>query len=354
MLTIGIDAHKHTFAIAVVDPSGRLMAHAQLARADATSTAVLAFVAVHGPVAQVGLEGTGTYGRQLAQDLVARGTPVFEVPGASTARERGRSRGRAREKTDATDALAIARVVLRDHEHLPRVGIDGIGLQCHLLTEHRQNLLQERGRLVNQLYAQIDGSGEELRPRFRSRNNRRQLRALTTVSLEGLAPIPQLRHGIIKQLAELVLALDDAAAGFTHQLEALAPRVAPHLLPIPGCGALTATRIIAEAGHADRFTTAARFGAYSGAAPIEASSGTQTRHRLSRRGNRQLNSALHIIAVTQRRWHPLGQTFLTKKLAQGKTRKEALRSLKRQLANVVFRALKQDAVLWPQMRIPQT
>jgi transposase len=318
-----------------------------MARADATGAAVLAFAAPHGPVAQIGLEGTGTYGRQLAQDLVARGNAVFEVPGASTARERARSRGRSREKTDATDALAIARVVLRDHEHLPRIGEEGVGLQCHLLTEHRQNLLQERGRLVNQLYAHIDGTGEELRPMFRSRNNRRHLRALATIALDGLAPIPQLRHSIIKQLAGLVLALDDAIASLTRQLEALAPRIAPHLLAIPGCAALTATKIIGEAGHADRFATAARFGAYAGAAPIETSSGVNTRHRLSRRGNRQLNCALHIIAVTQRRWHAIGQTFLAKKSDEGKTRKAALRSLKRQLANVVFRALKHDAALWP-------
>lgn len=89
----------------------------------------------------------------------------------------------------------------------------------------------------------------------------------------------------------------------------------------------------------------ARFGAYAGVAPLEASSGANRRHRLSRRGNRQLNCALHVIAVTQRRWHPIGQEYLARKTAEGKTRKEALRSLKRQLANAVFRALHQDAAL---------
>lgn len=345
MLTIGIDAHKHQFSVAVIDLTGRLLRSAQWRRETLTAGALLATFADDPSARQWGIEGTGTYGRQLAQALLQRGEVVFEVPGSSTARERRRSRGRAAEKSDTTDAVAIARVVLRDREHLPRVVPEGAGLQCRLLTEHRQNLIQERNRLLNQLYAHVDGAGIEIRPLFRSRNNRRHLRELATLSCDGLTTLEQIRGQILRQLATLILSLDHAITMLTNQLEQLAPRLAPQLLSIPGCGALTATKILAEAGSADRFATAARFGAYAGVAPLEASSGANRRQRLSRRGNRQLNCALHVIAVTQRRWHRIGQDFLAKKTAEGKTRKEALRSLKRQLANVVLRALRHDAVL---------
>jgi transposase len=291
---------------------------------------------------QWGIEGAGAYGRGLAQALVAAGERVLEVPGLATAHERRRSRGREREKTDATDALAIARVVLRDADRLPPIMPDGQALECRLLTEQRRNLIGERTRLLNQLYAQLDGAGYPTRPLFRARNHRGALRALLTLAPSDASALAALRARLVAQLAQLVLDLDAHITTLTAALEALAPRVAPHLLAIPGCGALTATAILGEAGDVDRFPTEARFGAYAGVAPIAASSGERVRHRLSRRGNRQLNAALHVIAVTQRRWHPLGQAYLTRKVAEGKSPKEALRSLKRQLANVVFRALKAD------------
>lgn len=149
MRTVGIDAHKHVFTVAIVDDRGTVTQVDTVDRNAATPDRLLASVAELPTPRQWGIEGSGMYGRQVAQALVASGETVFEVPGSCTAMERRRSRGREAEKTDVTDAVAIARVVLRDHQRLPRVTADGAPTQCRLLTEHRQNLLQERSRLLN-------------------------------------------------------------------------------------------------------------------------------------------------------------------------------------------------------------
>jgi transposase len=347
MLTVGIDAHKHQMVVALVDPTGRVLGSRRFTKNAAALPDVcrwLRTLTPHGAVLRWGIEGSGTYGRVLAQDLVATGDPVFEVPGLSTAAERQRSRGREREKTDVTDAVAIARVVLRDADRLPRLQPDGAAYQCRLLSEHRDNLIHERTRLLNQLYAHLAQQMPMNRPLFRCRNHRTLLAALATAPLPA-APLAATRTRVIRQLAALIREVDVAVADLTAQLVALAPRVAPTLLRIPGCAALTATKLLGEAGAVGRFASPARFAAYAGAAPLEASSGDRRRHRLSRRGNRQLNCALHTIAVTQRRWHPIGRAYIARKLSEGKSRREALRCLKRHLANVVYRALKTDQEL---------
>lgn len=341
MYCIGIDAHKRQFSAALVDGTGACLTIHTYPRQGTAATTLIAQLPDAATPRVWGIEGSGSYGRHLAQALLACGERVVEVPGGATANERRRSRGREAEKTDATDALAIARTVLRDVDRLPPVVPEGSAAQCRLLTEHRENLLHLRTRALNQLYAQLDGAGTQLdRPLFRTRNHRRYLQALVDAVAPPNDVLAATRQTIIRQLGQLILELDAQIFVLTRELEALAPVVASALLQIPGCAALSATKILAEAGPIARFATAARFAAYAGVAPREASSGERRRHRLSRRGNRQLNCALHVIAVTQRRWHPIGKDYLTRKLAEGKSRKEALRSLKRQLANVVYRALR--------------
>jgi transposase len=347
MLTVGIDAHKRQVVIALVDATGRVLGSRRLTKSDAALPYVTQWLSATAPGATAlrwGIEGSGTYGRQLAQALVAAGYTVFEVPGLSTSAERHRSRGREREKTDVTDAVAIGRVVLRDADRLPRVQPDGAAYQCRLLSEHRDNLIHERTRLLNQLYAHLAQQMPMSRPVFRSRNHRQLLSELANAPLPT-DPLAVTRTLVVRQLAALIHEVDVAVADLTAQLVELAPRVAPTLLRIPGCAALTATKLLGEAGAVARFASPARFAAYAGTAPLEASSGDRRRHRLSRRGNRQLNCALHTIAVTQRRWHPIGRAFIARKLSEGKSRREALRSLKRHLANVVYRALIADRQL---------
>lgn len=350
MLTVGVDSHKQWYVAVLADATGRPVADKVVPASSEGVEALIAWahgVGTDGQLVQWGIEGSGGYGRRLAQCLVATADHVYEVPAIATARERGGGLGRHREKTDRTDALAIARITLREAGRLPKLAPAGEAYQCKLLGEHRENLVLARTRAVNQLYAHLVPFGPLPRPLFRAKNHRGKLAALAAAPLQTDDPELAARALIIQQLARQILALDADIQELTQRLQALAPQVAGSLLAIPGLGELTAAKIAGEVGDVRRFATAAKFAAYAGVAPLEASSGERRRHRLNRRGNRQLNRALHTVAVTQRRWHRIGREFLARAEARGKTRKEALRSLKRQLANVVFRLLQRDAARAP-------
>ena len=127
------------------------------------------------------------------------------------------------------------------------------------------------------------------------------------------------------------------------EISALVAERAGPLLAIPGCGPLTAAKLIGEVGDVSRFASAAKLAMHAGVAPIPASSGARHRYRLNRHGNRQLNAALHRIAVTQGRWHPEARIYLARKQECGKSRREAVRALKRHLASVVYRAMRSMA-----------
>jgi transposase len=142
-----------------------------------------------------------------------------------------------------------------------------------------------------------------------------------------------------------IRSLTRAIAGLDRELERRTMQTAPALLELPGCGAVTAAKLLAEIGPIDRFKTDAQLARHSGVAPLEASSGRIQRHRLDRGGNRQLNAALYRIAITQARYHPDARAYLERKRAEGKSRREAIRCLKRLLVRVVFNTLKASPTL---------
>jgi len=346
MLTIGVDSHKGSYTAVAVDSVASERAAMRVANTPAGRAELLAWATVLEPQAgarQWGIEGSGMYGRPLAESLGGAGETVFEVPGLATSRERSGALGARRQKNDHSDALAVARITLRDSSRLPRVFQGGEPNRCKLLTEHRDNLVLQRTRLLNQLHAHIALIDEAAMPGVSANRARRTIAAWAAGGLKITDPLRSTQAQIVQQLAQLVVTYDRMIQQLTDQLAALAAAAAPALVSMRGVGALTAAKIIGEAGDVRRFATPARFASYAGVAPLETSSGERCRHRLSRRGNRQLNRAIHMIAVTQRRWEPRAQEYLQRKLLEGKTRKEALRSLKRHLANVVFRLIKEAA-----------
>jgi transposase len=345
MLTLGVDSHKHTYVAAAIDVTGRSLAKLTVPVTAAGRARLAQWAHALTPEAEArqwGIEGSGSYGRPLAQALALAGETVFEVPGIATARERHRSLGSQRQKSDATDALAVARVALRDADRLPRVRPSGEAYRCKLLTEHRDNLVLQRTGAINQLHVHV-AALETIAPAALSAGRSRQtIRLWATRPFETTDPILAVHATILHQLAHFIQELDRAITVMTRQLVVLTASLAPRLLALRGVRALTAAKILGEAGEMARFPTAAHFASYAGVAPIEASSGDRRRHRLSRRGNRQLNRAIHMIAVTQRRWHPEARAYVARKITAGKTKKEALRGLKRHLANVIFRLLRAD------------
>ena len=156
-------------------------------------------------------------------------------------------------------------------------------------------------------------------------------------------PTVQVRIG--RELVARCRALGRSIRELEQELALLTARTAPSLLELPGCGVLCAAKLLCEIGPIERFRTDAQLARHGGVAPLEASSGRRRRHRLDRGGNRQLNCALHRIAVTQARMHPPARAYLERKQSEGKSRREAIRCLKRQLARVVFNTLRASPTL---------
>jgi transposase len=331
MTVIGIDTHKHSLAACAVDERGAPRAELTFANTPAGHRALAAWAARLDPAARVGIEGSATYGAALAGCLLGAGFGGWEVPPQLTRRERIRTRRAG--KSDPADALAIARVALAELEQPPVRRADA-SRELQLLVEAREDLVAEATRVRNRLHADLlvlvpGHAGSLVGPR----------------ALERLARQLARRSGLHAELArDRLRALRRLSAEVDRLQARIAARVAGHpLLAVPGVGALTAAELLGEVGDVRRLRSADAFAALAGVAPIPASSGTVQRMRLNRGGNRQLNRALYGVAITQARHHPAARAFLARKRAEGKSRREALRCLKRHLARIIYRALARGA-----------
>jgi transposase len=247
-----------------------------------------------------------------------------------------------RGKSDLIDALAIARAALREPLLDSPRPEEGRLRELKLLVDHRDDLVDERRRCQQRLRWHL----HELDPALRV-----PLGALDrTVWLKRLSHQLTRRHQttqvrIARQLLARCRSLSRSIGELDRELHAQTTALAPRLLELPGCAALTAAKLLCEIGPIDRFRSDAQLARHAGVAPLDASSGKHQRHRLDRGGNRQLNCALHRIAVTQGRVHPPAKAYLERKQSEGKSRREALRCLKRQLARSVYTTLKSEPLL---------
>ncbi|HEY5155537.1 MAG TPA: IS110 family transposase [Acidimicrobiales bacterium] len=335
MVTIGIDTHKATLAVCAVDEVGREIAVTTLANDPRGHRGILAWAVSLGPDRRFGIEGSGSFGAALAQLLLGAGEAVFEVPATLTDRERRHLRRRG--KSDPADALAIARVVLREptlHRVMPATVADDL----KLLVAARDELQAERTRIANRLHADLlvlaPGYGEQIPNLIAARH----LAAVSRLLGRSDAVRTQLARNRLTRLR----ALDREIAVLEGQLSDLVVASGSSLPRLPGVGVLLAAKILGETGDVRRFRSEAAFAAITGTAPIPASSGQTQRHRLNRGGNRQLNRALHFMAIVQARAHPAARAYVSRRQAEGKTWREALRCLKRHLADVVYRTMLLD------------
>jgi transposase len=286
------------------------------------------------PERQWAVENAHGLGRHLAQWLIARGETVVDVRTTATARVRELSRG-GRRKNDVLDASAAASVAAAQGDASP-VRADDETTVFALLEERRANLAANRVRLVNQLHALLrDMIPGGARPALTAE-------AATTL-LRGFRPVSaaeRTRKELARELVREIRVVDARLVQIAGRMaEALRAR-GTRLLEVQGVGPVLAVRLLGRTGRPSRFPSAAAFASYAGVAPIEVSSGSRTRHRLSRSGDRQLNSALHLVAVTQVRMpHSVGLCYYNRKIAEGKTHNEAMRCLKRRLADHVWRLM---------------
>ena len=333
---IGVDPHKMSVTIEVVDTNERLLGSGRFATDQAGYAAMRSYVK-QWPERTWAVEGANGAGRPLAQRLVAAGEMVVDVPAKLAARVRLFDTGHNR-KTDALDAHSIAVVAVRT-TGLRVVVEDGELEALRMLTDRRDELAKHRVQTVNRLQRLLS----ELLPGQRKRDlSAAQAKTMlaTTKPRDIVGKIR--RRMAAEEIADLVT-LDAKLKKIKAELKAAVTERGSRLMDIYGVGPAGAARILADVGDVTRFADRNRFASWTGTAPLDASSGEQNRHRLSRAGNRRMNHVLHIAAIVQIRHDTEGRAYYRRKLATGKTPMEALRCLKRRLSDVVYRQLVADA-----------
>src|SRR5205809_4967319 len=233
--------------------------------------------------------------------------------------------------------MAVARVALRE-PNLPVARLEGKSRELKLLVDHREDLVGERTRIQNRLLwhlhelepgLQIAGGGWTRKVVLKE--VKRRLEAHQGV-------VSEIARELVERLAELTISVNQ----LQRRIEVLAGELAPSLVSLPGCAGLTAAKLLAETADVRRFHSSAAFAMHNGTAPIPVWSGNQQRHRLNRGGNRQLNVAMHRIAITQLSRPGPAKEYLAKRLAAGNTKTEAIRALKRRISDEVYRRLLRD------------
>jgi transposase len=335
VITIGIDPHKSSHTAVALDPSGRILGELRVPASRATPERFLRW-AKDWPERIWAVEGAAGLGHLLAQQLVAREETVLDVPATLAARVRLLGRGHGR-KTDGIDARSVA-TVAQSQPDLRRVGPENHSAVLRLLSDRRDELTQERRRVVNRLHRLLrdlrpGGAPTELSA-ARASELLGHIRPGAVVDLE--------RKAMARALVADLRRIDRALVENRTRCAAAVAASGTTLAAIFGISDVLAAKILGHVGDVSRFRSADRFASYTGTAPIEVSSGEVTRHRLSRRGNGSLNNALHLAARVQTMHAGPGRDHYERKLVEHKSSREALRSLKRQLAKVVYRHLVAD------------
>jgi len=332
MIVIGLDVHKQSVTAVAVDEAGRPLEEKVVS---VGSDELLGWAASLAAERLWAVEDCRQLTRWLERQLLSVGEELVRVPPKLTVPER--RAGRTRGKSDPIDALAIARAALREPDLSRPRPDERVYWELKLLVDHRDDLVDQRRRTQQRLrwhLHQLDPTFEvPLRMLGRFSHLERVRRWLARRE-------PELQVRLARELVSTIGQLNRTITALEQELEQRTAAIAPALLELPGCAAVTAAKLLAEIGPIDRFKTDAQLARHGGVAPLEASSGRTQRHRLDRGGNRQLNAALYRIAITQARYHAPARDYLERKRSEGKSKREALRCLKRQLVRVVFNTLK--------------
>jgi transposase len=334
MVTIGVDTHKRWHTAVVVDEQGRKLAE-RTVQATLAGHLELRAWAERWTERQWALEDCRHLSRRLEAELVRAGETVVRVPPKLMAGARRSSREPG--KSDPIDALAVARAALREPD-LPTARLDGVEREVRLLVDHRDDLVAERTRAQNRLRWHLHElmPGDEPKPRSLDRGTVLDGLDRRLAPLEGV--VARIARELVARIRELTRAID----ALEREIGRLVASLAPSLLALPGCAGLSAAKLVGETAGIGRFRSKEAFARHNGSAPVPVWSGNTTRHRLSRGGNRQLNVVLHRIAITQVRLGGPGRAYFERRLVLGNTKTEAIRALRRQISNEVFRRMRHD------------
>jgi transposase len=338
-IVIGVDAHKNTHtAVAVdagtgaeidrIDVKARIKGHDRLVVWARKLDAERYFA----------VEDCRHVAGGLMRHVIARGERVKPIPPKLMAGTRRSARTRG--KSDPIDALAVARAALREPD-LPEARLDGPEQDLRLLVDYREKLIRNRTDLQCLLRWRLHDRDPEFAIPTGALDRIVWLKR-TEEHLRSLPPAVVVE--ICLDTLEQIISLTRKANDLQRQITSLARQLAPALLQLPGCGALTAAKILGETAGVERFASEAKFAMHAGIAPLPVWSGDKTRFRLNRSGNRQLNTAIHRIAVTQIRMHEPAKQLMKRKMTEGKSKPEALRTLKRHIARKVYDTMKNQPI----------
>jgi transposase len=335
MTIIGMDPHKRSATIEIIDDTGKILAVGRYGTDKAGYAEMLA-AGTKFPDRVWAVEGCNGIGRHIAHRLVHDGETVLDVPAKLSAQVRVFATGNGR-KTDPVDAHSVAMAALHS-PNLRRVETDPELLMLGMLADRRDELGRARTQTVNRLHRLL----LELFPggakKFLSAMQARKLIA----TIKPRDPVGKTRRRLTVELIAELETIDRKIKAADKELRQLVIDRGSTLMDLHGIGPSSAARLLADVGDIHRFRDRNRFASWNGTAPLDASSGEQQRHRLSRAGNRRINRVLHVMAVVQLRNQTAGRAYFDARKAAGKTSMEAMRSLKRQLSNVVFRRMLAD------------
>jgi transposase len=291
MVTFGVDAHKRTHTIVAVNDRGTPVGQTTVGTTSQDHLVLLRWAARFGAERRWAVEDCRHLSRRLERDLLAAGESIVRVPPKLMAHVRDSARTYG--KSDPIDALAVARAAQRE-PNLPLARLDGPDREVRLLVDHRESLISERTRLICRLRWHLHELDPAWEPKARSLDAQRTLDEVRGRLQDHVGVVARLAVELTERCAELTITIK----ALEKEITELTTQLAPALLELPGCGALTAAKIIGETAGVDRFKSRDAYARFNGTAPLPVWSSNKARHRLSRTGNRQLNAALHRIALT--------------------------------------------------------
>lgn len=336
---LGVDTHSQAHVGVALDGAGRRMGELAVANSEAGYAELLGWALGFGVLVAAGVEGTGSYGAGLSRFLRARGENVLEVN--RTSRQHRRRYG----KHDAGDAEAAARAVMAGTASGEPKGADGAAESLRALRVARRSAVKARTQAANQLHALLSTAPERLREDHRGLPTKRLAQKAARFRCDAAPGDPfSATKFAMRSVARRHLTLSEEIAELEAQIERLAKEAAPELVALEGVGPDTAAALLIAAGdNPERLRSEAAFAHLCGTAPVPASSGKVVRYRLNPGGNRDANRALHVVALNRLRREERTRSYVARRTAEGKSKKEAMRCLKRYIARETYRAILLDA-----------
>jgi len=335
LITGGVDTHKDLHVAAALDGVGKLLGTGSFPTTTAGYRALLAWLRGFGTVVAVGVEGTGSWGAGLARHLASEDVKVLEV------NRPNRQHRRRRGKSDPADAEAAARAVLAEQAAGIPKSTNGVIESVRLLRLARRSAVKGRTQAANQIHSVIDTAPEELRAQLIGlAATARITRCARLRPTDVATPLGAAKLALLS-LARRWSALNDEIEMLAGELARLVAIAAPTLMAVKGVGTDVAGALLSAAGdNPERLRSEASFAALCGASPIDASSGRNQRHRLNRGGDRQANSALYTVVLNRLTWDDRTTAYMARRTAEGKSKREVIRCLKRYVARELYREIR--------------